>query len=56
MLGRAIDAELGKRGDIIKAMHRALKREGLAGHRHPARYVVHRENAAERIVGRVLDK
>jgi hypothetical protein len=45
--------ELGERGDIIKAMHRALEREGLAEDRHPAGYVVHRENATERIVGRV---
>jgi len=48
--------ELSERGDIIKTMHRALEREGLAEHRHPARYVLHRENATERIVGRVLDK
>jgi type IV secretory pathway VirD2 relaxase len=48
--------ELGERGDIIKTMHRALEREGLAEDRHPAGYVVHRENATERIVGRVLDK
>src|SRR5712671_6482299 len=48
--------ELGERGDIIKAMHRALEREGLAEDRHPARYILHRENATERIVGRVLDK
>src|SRR5436309_240571 len=48
--------ELGERGDIIKAMHRALEREGLAEDRHPARYVLHRENATERITGRVLDK
>ncbi len=48
--------ELGERGDIIKAMHRALQREGLAEDRDPARYVVHRESATERIVGRVLDK
>jgi type IV secretory pathway VirD2 relaxase len=48
--------KLGERGDIIKTMHRALEREGLVGHRHPARYVVHRANATERIVGRVLDK
>jgi type IV secretory pathway VirD2 relaxase len=48
--------ELGERGDIIKTMHRALECEGLAEHRHPARYVLHRENATERIVGRVLDK
>jgi hypothetical protein len=48
--------DLGERGDIIKTMHRALEREGLAEDRHPARYVLHRENATERIVGRVLDK
>jgi type IV secretory pathway VirD2 relaxase len=48
--------ELGERGDIIKAMHRALEREGLAEDRHPTRYVLHRENATERITGRVLDK
>jgi Protein of unknown function (DUF3363) len=48
--------ELGERGDIIKTMHRALEREGLAEDRHPTRYVLHRENATERIVGRVLDK
>src|SRR6202022_3615036 len=48
--------ELGERGDIIKTMHRTLEREGLAEHRHPARYVLHRENATERIVGPVADK
>src|SRR5712691_11611547 len=48
--------ELGERGDIIKTMHRALEREGLAEDRNPARYILHRENATERIVGRVLDK
>jgi type IV secretory pathway VirD2 relaxase len=48
--------ELGERGDIIKTMHRTLERERLAEDRHPARYVLHRENATERIVGRVLDK
>ena len=48
--------ELGERGDIIKTMHRALQREGLAEDRHPTGYVLHRENATERIVGRVLDK
>src|ERR1700731_5482794 len=37
-------------------MHRALERQGLAEDRHTARYVLHRENATERIVGRVLDK
>ncbi|MGO8911395.1 MAG: DUF3363 domain-containing protein [Bradyrhizobium sp.] len=48
--------ELGERGDIIKTMHRALEREGLAEHRHPGGYVLHREKMAERIVGRLLDK
>jgi type IV secretory pathway VirD2 relaxase len=48
--------ELGERGDIIKAMHRALEREGRGEDRHPAGYVVHRENATGRITGRVLDK
>jgi type IV secretory pathway VirD2 relaxase len=48
--------ELGERGDIIMAMHRALQREGLAVDRHPAGYVLHRENATGRITGRVLDK
>src|SRR5471032_1763746 len=48
--------ELGERGDIIKTMHRALEREGLAEDRHPTRYILHREKMAERIVGRVLDK
>ena len=48
--------ELGERGDIIKTMHRALERDGLAEHRHPGGYVLHRESATERIVGRVLDR
>jgi len=48
--------ELGERGDIIKTMHRALERNGLAGDRHSSRYVLHREKISERIVGRVLDK
>jgi type IV secretory pathway VirD2 relaxase len=48
--------ELGERGDIIKAMHRALEREGLAEDRHSPGYVVHREKMTERVVGRVLDK
>ena len=48
--------ELGERGDIIKAMHRALDREGLADARSLASYVVHRGNVTESIVGRVLDK
>jgi len=48
--------ELGERGDIIKTMHRALERDGLAGDRHSSRYVLHREKISERVVGRVLDK
>lgn len=52
----AVLRELGERGDIIKAMHRALDREGLADARSLAGYVVHRGNVTESIVGRVLDK
>ena len=48
--------ELGERGDIIKTMHRALNREGLAEDRHPGKYVLHRDQVTGRIVGRVLDK
>ena len=48
--------ELGERGDIIKTLHRALDREGLVEQRHPSRFVLHREQTTERIVGRVLDK
>ena len=48
--------ELAEHGDIIKTMHRALEREGLAEDRPLAGYVLHREHATKRIVGRVLDK
>src|SRR6266849_373769 len=48
--------ELGERGDIIKTMHRALERNGLAGDRHSSRYVLHREKISGCVVGRVLDK
>ena len=48
--------ELGERGDIIKTMHRAVEREGLADQRHPSHYVMHRDKISERIVGRVLSK
>jgi hypothetical protein len=48
--------ELGERGDIIKTMHRALTREGLADARPITGYVLHGENTTEPIVGRVLDK
>ncbi len=48
--------ELGERGDIIKTMHRALDREGLAGARSIGGYAVHREKMTEPIIGRVLDK
>src|SRR5262249_14131387 len=43
--------ELGERGDIIKAMHQALEREGLAEARPIARYDLHREDTPGRIVG-----
>src|SRR5271169_3763938 len=48
--------ELGESGDIVKTMHRALEREGLAEDRHPGGYMLHREKITERLVGRVLDK
>ena len=48
--------ELGERGDIIKTMHRALDREGLAGTRSIASYSLHRGKMTDPIVGRVLDK
>lgn len=44
--------ELGTRGDIIKTMHQALKREGLAERRSVATYALHRDRPNERIVGR----
>ena len=48
--------ELGTRGDIIKTMHQALDREGVAEQRAYAGYVVHRAAPTERIVGRVVGK
>jgi type IV secretory pathway VirD2 relaxase len=48
--------DLGKRGDIIKTMHQALDREGLAEKRSLSTYDIHRKELTERIVGRVLDK
>jgi hypothetical protein len=48
--------ELGERGDIIKTMHRALTREGLAEARPVTGYVLHGEKTTQPIVGRVLDK
>ncbi len=48
--------ELGVRGDIIKTMHQALERDGIAGHRQAAGYTLHGTNPTERIVGRVVAK
>jgi type IV secretory pathway VirD2 relaxase len=48
--------DLGERGDIIKAMHRALDREGLADARSAADYVLHPATVTEPIIGHVLDK
>jgi type IV secretory pathway VirD2 relaxase len=48
--------DLGERGDIIKTMHQALGREGLAEVRPISYYALHRGEIAGRIVGRVLDK
>lgn len=48
--------ELVPRGDIIKTMHQALERDGLAKQRAYAGYAVHRAAPTERIVGRVVAK
>jgi len=48
--------EMGIRGDIIKSMHQALDREGLAEQRAYAGYTVHQASPSERIVGRVVAK
>ena len=48
--------ELGVQGDIIKMMHQALEREGVAEQRGYAGYVVQRATPSERIVGRVVAK
>ena len=48
--------ELGERGDIIKTMHRALEQEGLAEERPFTRYLLHRQETTDRIIGRVLAK
>ena len=48
--------ELGTRGDIIKTMHQALEREGVAQYRAATSYSVHMTMPAERIVGRVIAK
>jgi type IV secretory pathway VirD2 relaxase len=47
---------LGERGDIIKTMHRALERDGLANRRSVADYQLHRDQPQVRIVGQVRDK
>jgi hypothetical protein len=46
--------ELGERGDIIKAMNRALSRRGQE--RDPMSYRVHDSAPAEPVVGRVIGK
>ncbi len=48
--------DLGTRGDIIKTMHQALKRDGVAGHRQLASYALHGTSPADEIVGRVVAK
>ena len=48
--------ELGVQGDIIKTMHQALERDGLAERRSVASYALHRDRPNERIVGRVVAK
>ncbi|MFN0115598.1 MAG: DUF3363 domain-containing protein [Paracoccaceae bacterium] len=48
--------DLGTRGDIIKTMHQALERDGVAGHRQLSSYALHGTRPAEEIVGRVVGK
>ncbi|MFS8038314.1 DUF3363 domain-containing protein [Xanthobacter sp. AM11] len=48
--------ELGTRGDIIKTMHQALEREGIAERRGVSGYALHGTKPTERIVGRVIGK
>lgn len=48
--------ELGTRGDIIKTIHQALEREGVAQYRVASSYNVHIAMPTERIVGRVVAK
>ena len=48
--------ELGIRDDIIKTMHQALDKAGLADRRRGARYVMHGAKLAEPVIGRVLSK
>ena len=48
--------ELGTRGDIIKTMHQALEREGLADRRSVASYAVHRDQPNVQIIGRIVAK
>jgi type IV secretory pathway VirD2 relaxase len=48
--------EMGTRGDIIKTMHQALDREGLAQQRAYSGFTVHQAAPTERIVGRVVTK
>jgi type IV secretory pathway VirD2 relaxase len=46
--------ELGDRGDIVKAINRALERRGEA--RSTADYAVHLAQPGEPVIGRVIDK
>ncbi|AMY70891.1 relaxase/mobilization nuclease domain-containing protein [Frigidibacter mobilis] len=46
--------EMGERGDIIRAMHKALKADGLE--RDPLTFQIHDGPPATPIVGRVVDK
>ncbi len=48
--------DLGTRGDIIKTMHEALERDGVAGHRQLSSYALHGTSPADQIVGRVVAK
>ena len=48
--------DLGIRNDIIKTMHQALADHDIADERGPSRYVTHRREITEPVVGRALAK
>jgi type IV secretory pathway VirD2 relaxase len=47
---------MGKRGDIIKSMYRALEANDLEGQRGAAQFTMHRDGLQQQIAGRVLAK
>jgi Protein of unknown function (DUF3363) len=47
---------LGERNEVIKIVHRALARNGLAEERGVGQFALHGEGSGQRIVGRLLAK